>query len=105
MLVEMEVLPISRMRALFSNHNPSQTTLGNIYIAGRKKITMASIRGHQKCAVECAIRLQSTGQLQNDAGGSKSPIHSQRFFLRRLRPRRLTSSVANATKTIRPISE
>jgi len=80
MLVEMEVVPISRMRALFSNHNPSQTTLGNIYIAGRKKITIASIGGHQKCAVECAIRLQSTGQLQNDAGGSKYRFTASDFF-------------------------
>ena len=41
----MEVVPNSRLCANCGNHNPSQTTLGNIYIAVRKEISMVLVGG------------------------------------------------------------
>lgn len=40
----MEVVPISRLGANYGNHNPSQTTLGNFYIATCKEITMVLVK-------------------------------------------------------------
>jgi len=46
----MEVVPISRLGAHCGNHNPSQTTLGTVYIAACKKITMGAA-GNKKLAL------------------------------------------------------
>ena len=45
----MEVVPISRLSAHRGNHNPSQTTLGNFYIAACKKITMGVEGNYRNC--------------------------------------------------------
>lgn len=44
------MVPISRLGAHCGNHNPSQTTLGTVYIAACKKITMGAA-GNKKLAL------------------------------------------------------
>jgi hypothetical protein len=43
------VVPISRLCAHCGNQIPSQTTLGNIYIAACKKITMGAEGNYRTC--------------------------------------------------------
>lgn len=47
----MEAVPISRSCAHCGNHNPSQTTLGNFYIATCKEITTGGAGNYRTCCV------------------------------------------------------
>ncbi|MBX7457115.1 hypothetical protein K3152_02550 [Qipengyuania sp. 1NDH17] len=45
----MEEVPVARLRVAKDNQYPSQTTLGNFYIAACRKITIAYIHAYKNC--------------------------------------------------------
>lgn len=45
----MDEVPVARLCVAGGNQYPSQTTLGNFYIASCKKITMTDTRGYRNC--------------------------------------------------------
>lgn len=64
----MDEVPLARLCMAGGNQYPSQTTLGNFYIAAGKKITMADIQGYRNCWPRLTVR-QPANFLRQDLSG------------------------------------